>query len=372
MKQRFSAITQVSLAVLLALSFGFVTAGPSMAQESPEESASIYPEGEKYHLDAPEDFVSTNITWGVASKIEAVTDDDGDLTEGSGNHYIVLVNTLLILNRYLDEKFMGERKSVALNITFDDDTDATFTITAVRTHPTIDPEHAYYDVVRPAAVNTTITWRDAEKIESIKDDHDYELEENTDYTVIPIDDKTAALTIFDDPYLAGAGNLTAKGQNVTLTIQFNFGDDVTFNITAINKPLPSISPTEAKYDLDNPAPVSTTIEWGAAIKPVDAIAENDNPLTVDVDYTVEDIDDDRATLTINDSYLKDRLGDIDDNVVLTIRFDVGDPVGFTITASGTHPTIEPEDAIYDLVRPAAVNTTITWREAAEVVSIAYN
>jgi hypothetical protein len=372
MKQRFSAITQVSLAVLLALSFGFVTAGPSMAQESPEESASIYPEGEKYHLDAPEDFVRTEITWGVASKIEAVTDDDGDLTEGSGNHYIVLVNTLLILNRYLDEKFMGERKSVALNITFDDDTDATFTITAVRTHPTIDPEHAYYDVVRPAAVNTTITWRDAEKIESIKDDHDYELEENTDYTVIPIDDKTAALTIFDDPYLAGAGNLTAKGQNVTLTIQFNFGDDVTFNITAINKPLPSISPTEAKYDLDNPAPVSTTIEWGAAIKPVDAIAENDNPLTVDVDYTVEDIDDDRATLTINDSYLKDRLGDIDDNVVLTIRFDVGDPVGFTITASGTHPTIEPEDAIYDLVRPAAVNTTITWREAAEVVSIADN
>ena len=368
MKQTVRTIAQVSLAVLLALSLGFVTAGLSMAQESPEESASIYPEGAKYHLDAPEDFVSTKITWGIASEIEAITDDEGDLIVGSDNDYIVLVNTLLILNRYLNEKLTEERKSVALNITFDDDTDATFTITAVRTHPTIDPEHAYYHLVRRVDVETTITWRDAEKIEFIEDGEG-QLGEN-DYSVTPIDDKTAALTILSDPYLAG--KLTAKGQSVVLTIQFDFGDDATFNITAINNPPPSISPKEAKYDLDNPAPVSTTITWGAAAKPVDAIAENDNLLTVDVDYMVEDIDDDRATLTINDSYLKDRLTDIDDNVVLTIQFDVGDPAGFTITASGTHPTIDPEDAIYDLVRPAAVNTTITWREATEVVSVADN
>ena len=373
MKQRFSAITQVSLAVLLALSLSFVTAGPSMAQESPEQSASIYPEGAKYDLDAPEDFVSTKITWGIAKRIVAITDDEGDLTVGSANDYIVLVNTLLILNRYLNEKLTEERKSVALNITFDDDTDATFTITAVRTHPTIDPEHAYYNVVRTADVETTITWRGAKRIEFIEDGDHYELEENMDYTVTPIDEKTHALSILSDPYLEG--KLTAKNQSVVLTIRFDFGDDATLNITATNKPQPSISPTEAKYDLDNPAPVSTTITWGAAAKPVDAIAENDILLAVDVDYTVEDIDDDGATLTINDSYLKDRLSDIDDNVVLTIRFDVGDPAGFTITAIGTHPTIDPEDAIYDLadlVRPAAVNTTITWHNATEVVSVVDN
>lgn len=367
MNQRVRTITQVSLAVLLALSLGFVTAGLSVAQESPEESASIYPEGAKYHLDAPEDFVSTKITWGNASEIEAITDDEGHLTEGSEDDYIVLVNTLLILNRYLNEKLTDKRKSVALNITFDDDTDATFTITAVRTHPTIDPEHAYYNLVRRVDVETTITWRDAEEIKLIEDADHYELEENMDYTVTPIDDKTAALTILGDPYLEG--KLTARNQSVLLTIQFDFGDDATFNITATNKPPPSISPQEAKYDLDNPAPVSTTITWGAAVKPVDAIAENDNLLIVDVDYTVQDIDDDRATLTINDSYLKDRLSDFDDNVVLTIKFDVGDPAGFTITAIGTNPTIDPEDAIYDLMRPPAVNTTITWREAKNVTSI---
>jgi len=368
MRQRFRPITQVSLAVLLALSLGFVTAGPSMAQESPEQSASIYPEGAKYDLDAPEDFVSTEITWGIGSEIEAITDDDGDLTAGPDHDYIVLVNTLLILNRYLNKKLTEDRKSVALNITFDDDTHATFTITAVQTHPTIDPEHAYYHLVRRVDVQTTVTWRDAKKIESIED-RAGQLGEN-DYSVTPIDDETAALTILSDPYLAG--KLTAKNQSVVLTIRFNFGDDATFNITAINQPPPSISPNEAKYDLDNPAPVSTTITWGAAAKPVDAITENDKLLIVNVDYTVEDIDDDRATLTINDSYLKDRFSDIADNVVLTIKFDVGDPAGFTITAIGTHPTINPEDAIYDLVRPAAVNTTITWREAAEVVSIVDN
>jgi hypothetical protein len=315
--------------------------------------------------------VRTKITWGVASKIEAITDDDGDLTAGSNNDYIVLVNTLLILNRYLNDKLTEERSSVALNITFDDETATTFTITAVRTHPTIDPEHAYYNINRNDDVETTITWRDAEGIELIEDGDHYELEEEMDYTVSPIDDKTHALTILSGPYLKGKGKLTAVNQSLVLTIRFDFGDDVTFNITAINKPLPSISPTEAKYDLDNPAPVSTTIEWGAAIKPVDAIAENDILLAVD-DYTVEDIDDDTATLTINDSYLKRRLSDIDDNVVLTIKFDVGDPAGFTITAIGTHPTIDPEDAIYDLAelaRPSGGNTTITWREAKNVTSI---
>ena len=49
----------VSLAVLLALSLSFVTAGPSMAQESPEQSASIYPQGATYDLDAPADFISS-------------------------------------------------------------------------------------------------------------------------------------------------------------------------------------------------------------------------------------------------------------------------------------------------------------------------
>ena len=103
MKGKFGAVTQVFLALLLSFSLGLMTALPSMAQESPQESASISPEGAEYHLDDPEDFISTKITWGIASNITKVTDDDRTLEKGLYNDYKVLDNTLLILNNYLKE-----------------------------------------------------------------------------------------------------------------------------------------------------------------------------------------------------------------------------------------------------------------------------
>jgi hypothetical protein len=372
MKQTVRTITQVFLAVLLTLSLGFLTAGPSMAQESAQESASISPPTEVYDLDNTPDFIQTSITWGGASNITGITDNKAyDLNKGWGNDYKVLVNHLLILDRYLKYNLTEDGESVALNIAFDDDTVATFTITADQTHPTIDPKDAYYNVNRNDDVETTITWRYAEKIKLIEDGDHYELEEDMDYTLGDTIEGEATLTILSDAYLDS--KLTAKNQSVVLTIQFDFGDDATFNITATNKPLPYISPKEAKYDLDNPAPVSTTIWWGAAMNITSIQDDDDYVLVKGEDYSGPiDSDANEATRTVfNSTYITGKDIDIGDSIVLTIKFDVGDPAVFTITATGTYPTIDPEDAIYDLTLapPAAVNTTITWREAKNVTSI---
>jgi len=101
MKQRFRAITQVSLAVLLALTLGLVTAVPSIAQGSAQESASISPSTEVYDLDKPRDFIQTSITWGSASSITGITEGEDQLRLVKDDDYIVLVNTLLILTDYL-------------------------------------------------------------------------------------------------------------------------------------------------------------------------------------------------------------------------------------------------------------------------------
>lgn len=290
------------------------------------------------------------------------------MISGLEKDYTVWGSTLVILNHYLEAELTDIVDKVVLTIEFVDGLNATFTIKAARRYPTIDPERAHYDLNDPADVETTITWREAgPKVVSIFDDDGHRLQEISNYTIEVLTFSTnATLTILNDPYLKE--KLTDIEDKVVLTIEFDVGDDATFAITAIDGQ-PSIPPEEAKYDLDNPAAVSTTITWGAASR-VDAVTENDSPLTVGAHYTVTDIDPGvSADLTILNDYLAGKLKDIEDSMVLTIAFDVGDPVAFSIRAIGTHPTIDPEDAIYDILDRAAVSTNITWREATGVVSI---
>jgi hypothetical protein len=364
MKRRVRAITQVSLTVLLALSLGFVTAGPSMAQESPEQSASIDPEKAKYDLDAPEDFVSTKITGGT---IEAITDDKGRLNEGWENQYKVEVDTLLILPDYLKDKFENNGDKLELAIKFYGvDEPASFTIEAFETIPTANP--AAYDLLDPADVEITINWHTFHEVLSIVDDDGNVLEERGPGRHYSVSDDT--LTILKS-YLGD--KLTVVGNNLTLTIKFD-GGAIDFKIKAVGE-APSIDPERADYDLDNPANATTTITWGDAIEVV-SIKGNNNALTPD-DYIVgQTINDEKAMLTILNDYLSEEL-DIGQSVELSIEFgfnstiygDLEHYATFNITAIGTYPTISPVVAPYDLRSDAAVNTTITWRDAESVTSI---
>ena len=467
MKQEIRAITLVSLSLLLALSLGLMTAVPSMAQQSTRKSASmspsttvydlgdpahvrstitwhdageivtiedyegglgendydvtrvddnratltinvsylktklidvgdevvltvkfdsgdpgtlaitavryptVAPEEGEYDLDDPPDFMKTSITWGRASNIKAITDGDGELTRGLGNDFIVLSNTLLILNDYLKTQLEEDGDKVELAIEFNDGDPARFTIRAVKTYPDLSstPNPAAYNLFAPADVQIIVTWHRATKVVSIVDDSGYLLDRGPrrDYVV-----SETTLTIRSS-YLRG--KLTKQGDTVVLTIEFDVGNPLPFTIRAVDR-TPSIAPVTAEYDLDSPAPVSTIITWGDATEVV-SITEDGKPLSPEDHYTVGQTVGGKATLTILNDYLLDELTDVDHSVELSITFgfDLERYPGlehyatFTITAIGTHPAILPRAAPYDLLDPGAVRTIITWRDAERVVSI---
>jgi hypothetical protein len=289
---KFRAITQVSWALLLALSLSLVTAVSVMAVEFP----SISPTTAEYNLDDPAE-VMTTITWGTAINIVALTDDEGYLTEGLSNDYIVLVKHLIILNTYLEDKLTDIGDEVELIIHFDVGA-AAFTITAIGTQPTISPITAEYDLGAPTDAETTITWGIASDIDTITENGSL-LTRGDDYTVGATVGGEAPLTILN-AYLAS--ELTDIGNEVALTIEFDVGANATFTITAGGTP-PSIDPTTAEYDLDTPTNVETTITWGDATG-VDAIIENGNLLTPPGNYyTVGATVGGKAPLTILDAYL---------------------------------------------------------------------
>jgi len=356
MKGSFRAITQVCFALLLALSLSLVPAVSALATELP----SISPTTGEYDLDDPTE-VMTAITWGVATLIDAIIDDDGYRLQ-QDEDYAVYPRNLIILPTYLEDRLTDIGDELELSISFDVG-DAEFTITAIGTQPSISHPTRGYDLEDRDDVTTIITWGAANKVESITENGS-PLRMRDDYEVGTIAAGKAALTILNT-YLAD--ELEDIGDSVELTIEFDRGDPVTFEITATGTDA-SISPQTREYKLDEPAEVRTTITWGSATK-VDSIVDGDAYELLPDEYTRTDIDDNRSTLTIKNSYLARKLNDIGDSVVLTIDFDVGNDVTFTITADGTQPRLSPPTVEYDLDAPAEVKTTIRWGAAGKIESI---
>jgi hypothetical protein len=355
MRGKFRAVTQIFCVLVLALSLSLATSASVMAVEFP----SVSPTTAQYDLDEPAE-VMTTITWGIASSIVAVSDDEGNLIPGLGHDYIVLVKHLIILNNYLEDKLTNIGDSVEMIIKFDVGA-ATFNITAIGTQPSISPTTAQYNLDSPADVKTTVSWGIATSVASIVDDDGHTL------TTTQRSVSGTEVTIRSAAYLAG--KLTDIGDKVVLTINFNRGDPATFNITAVGTE-PSVSPTTAQYDLDSPADVNTTISWGFASSVASIVDGNGHTLT-GTQYAVSPIVAGvSASLVVrNTQYLAGKLTNIGDKVVLTISFNRGNPAAFNITATGTQPSISPTTAQYSIDSPADVNTTITWGTASNVASI---
>lgn len=351
---KFRALTQVFCVLVLALSLGLATAVPAMAVEFPTIAATTA----QYDLDDPAEVLAT-ITWGVASNIVTVSDDDGNLTPGLTRDYIVLVKHLVILNSYLEDKLTDIGDSVELIVKFDVGA-ATLTITAIGSQPSVSPTTAQYDLDNPADVKTTITWGIATSVASIVDDDGHTL--TSTQRVMTGTEVTIRST-----YLAG--KLKNIGDMVALTINFNRGNSANFTITAIGTQ-PSLSPTTAQYNIDSPADVKTTITWGTAAN-VASIADDDGHTLTGTQYTVTPITAGvSASLTIRNSpYLAGELTDIGDKVVLTIKFNLGNNATFEITATGINAAVSPQAREYDLDNPADAKTTITWGTASTVTSI---
>ncbi len=349
MERKIRTVGQIAFGMLLALSLSLVSAVPVAAVEFP----SISPTSAQYDLDAPTE-VMTTIAWGVADEVAELEDDVGVLAEGLNGDYIALEKHLIILNDYLKAKLPGIGDEVELIVRFDTGA-ASFTITAIGTEPSIDPSTAQYDLDEPTDVETTTTWGIAGDVERILDQDDYQLGVN-EYTLTEIDRMSATLVITND-YLEG--KLTDIGAEVELTIEFDRGQPLTFEITASGTQ-PSISPLTEEFDVGEPADVETSIVWGAAIAVI-SVEDDGEQLVEGTHYEVDD-----NTLIMYASYLEGRLADIGDGVELKIELDRGDPVEFAITAIGTHPSVSPQTAEYDLDQPGNVETTIMWGAANKV------
>ncbi|MGB5925894.1 MAG: X2-like carbohydrate binding domain-containing protein [Dehalococcoidia bacterium] len=357
-----SELTDIGDSVELIIKFDVGAASLNITAIGTQPS--ISPTTAQYDLDDPAD-VETTVTWGIASDDPgdiAITENGNSLTQG--NDYAVGATvggeaTLTILDDYLASELTDIGEEVVLTIEFDPGEDATFTITAIGTQPSIDPTTAQYNIDSPADVKTKITWGSATDMAAPVDDDGHTLTTPSEYTRIGTD-----LTI-GSAYLAS--KLNDIGEDVVLTIDFNVGGNATFTITATGTNARISSPAK-DYDLDNPADVTTTITYGTA-GVLESISENGNDLTPGVDYTVVASVVGEATLTILDGYLEDELTDIGDDVVLTIEFDLGSNATFTITAIGIQPKISPPTEDYDLDNPADAATTVTWGTASAIVSI---
>jgi len=361
MGEKFRVITQVFCALVLTLSLGLATSISAMGAELP----SVSPTTAEYDLDDPAEVMSA-ITWGIASNIVAVSDDEGDLAPGLSEDYIVLVRHLIILNTYLEDKLTDIGDSVELIIKFDVGA-ATLTITAIGTQPSISPTTAQYDLDDPADVETTVTWGIAAGIVSVVDDEGHNLT-GSQYAVTPITPGVSAhMTIQSGTYLAG--KLNDIGDDVVLTVNFNRGESAIFTITATGTQ-PSISPATAEYDLDDSADVETTVTWGFATSIISVVDDEGHNLT-GTQYVVTPITPGvSAHMAVQSgTYLAGKLNDIGDDVVLTINFNRGNSASFNITAIGTQPSISATTAQYDLDSPADVTTTITWGTASNVTSV---
>ncbi|MFU8796059.1 MAG: X2-like carbohydrate binding domain-containing protein [Dehalococcoidia bacterium] len=364
MERKLRVTRQAFLAVLLALGLSLVPATPAAAADLP----TVSPETADYDLDDRAELLFT-FELGVATSIVKVTDDVGNLTRGLSYDYIVLEKHLIILNKYLNAKLKDIGHQVTLIVHFDVGA-VVLTITAIGSPPSIDPLSAEYDLDDAGNVSTTIIWGAADKVELVMDDEGGTLRSNIDYQVVPITAYRAELRVSHTNYLRHA--LKDIGDSLELTIMFNRGAPVTFDIAAIGTH-PTVQHETREYSLDAPANVTNTITYGAATTVVSVKDDEGRTLTRPAQYTFTSVGDGKAALTISHwNYLRNVLEDIGDSVQLTIECDRGDPVTFQMVAGGTQPSVSPTTADYDLTSPGHVQTTITWGAAGGVASITGN
>jgi hypothetical protein len=194
----------------------------------------ISPQTKDYDLDNPAN-AATTVTWGTATAIVSIVDDDRYTLVKDTDYTVTAINadsaTLTILvEPYLEGKHIDIGDSVVLTIDFNVGVDATLTIASMGIQPSIFPVTADHDVINRNNVSTTITWGSATSIVSIVDDGGYLLAEGVNYAVIPITPGVSAnLTILSSTYLSG--KLRSFGEKLVLTIGFDVGRDATLTIT---------------------------------------------------------------------------------------------------------------------------------------------
>ncbi len=368
MKAQTRKMIQISLALLLSLSLGLITAPPAQVQGQ-SGMISLSPAKAEYDLGCPSD-VRTTVLYRIPLEIESIYDEEVRLDE---TYYTVRVVepgrsfALTIRKSYLENRLDTEGKSLVLTILFDEGSVRRFTITAVR-YPAVNPQEAVYKVDDPPHfLETHITWGCATGIRAIVDDDNYLLMQGQDYRILG-----NRLLIFKE-YLKT--NLVEPGDEVRLLIRFDGGGEARFVVTGVRF-LPEVTrpSNPAPFNLLQPADVRIEVTFYDPATVIAFITGNATRLQPGDDYSVEYVNG-KATITILESYLEARLHEPEQTLELSIAFILPDGRRFTIeppfiiVAKGETASIDPETGEYDIDDPGDVDFTITWGYALEEVLI---
>ena len=133
MKNKINIVWRVTIALVLVLILGLLTAVPALAIGI---SATIDPTTAYYSLDTPGDLVAT-VTLNDAGAINSINDGTADLEVDTD--YTLDGTTLTILDTYLAAKLTEVDDTVTFTINFTNGDPATFTVTAIDAFPVINP-----------------------------------------------------------------------------------------------------------------------------------------------------------------------------------------------------------------------------------------
>jgi hypothetical protein len=178
----------------------------------------------------------------------------------------------------------------------------------------ISPSTANYHFKTPMDVTTTITWNDADSV--VVKNGDQTLDPVTDYHLTDINGDTALLKV---QYTYLDDLLDDEYESVTLTLDFNVGDDAEFVITAYDPtPLDStINPASATFNVYPPEnrQIDVDVTWNRATG-ITSINDGTADLENLVDYEVVG-----NVLSIFKPYLAEKLTTAGQELELTIHFD---------------------------------------------------
>lgn len=130
----------------------------------------------------------------------------------------------------------------------------------------------------------------------------------------------------------------------------------------------TINPNSFVFDIALPTNAVTNVVWNDATAITSIMNTSNSTTLLASNYSVVG-----NVLTINSSYLATVLTATGDSVVLSIAFNAGNNVTFTVNAINTiSAVLSPDTATYIVNEPADAVTNITWNSASSVVSIIDN
>ncbi|HPX07699.1 MAG TPA: choice-of-anchor J domain-containing protein [Tenuifilaceae bacterium] len=126
-------------------------------------------------------------------------------------------------------------------------------------------------------------------------------------------------------------NVFGDGSDWATLSDFGIANAASTSFSVYGTDVPFIFPEDANFIVDLPEDVSTHVYWLSASS-ITSINDGDIDLVEDTDYTIENDGTYYSTLTFSVEYLSTKFTGVgSDDLVLTITFDTGDEVEFTIT-----------------------------------------